>query len=291
MYTLEQVRGFVAVAEEEHFGRAADRLQMTQPPLSRQVQKLEREIGVPLFERTHRGVRLTPGGRVFLDEARRLLGLAEAAPLLARSASTGTAGAVRIGFTAVAALTVLGYWARAAGKHLPDVDLILTEMVTREQVDALLAGDIDVGLGRGIPRVDVLAARRVHAESLILAVPSDHPLTALGRIPLLADIGTHDVVTYAPSEARYLHELVVAAFAGAGITPRYVQHVTQVNSVLSLVDAGVGVALVPASAAALRLPGLTFLPVAGMPPNTVQAHCVWRRDNDNPALASLLQLV
>jgi DNA-binding transcriptional LysR family regulator len=291
VYTLEQLRGFLAVAEERNFGRASERLGMTQPPLSRAVQKLEREVGVQLLDRSARGVEITPAGRVFLEEARRLLAQAEAAPLRARGAARGTVGTVRIGFTAVAALTVLGRWARAAGEHLPGVDLVLTEMVTGEQVDALLAGEIDVGLGRGLPRWELLTGRLVHAEALVLAMPAGHPLEGLTRTPLLADVAEHDIVTYAPVEARYLNETVVAAFRDAGLTPRYVQHVTQVTSVLALVEAGVGVALVPESAAVLRLPNVRFRAVAGVAHNVVQAHCVWRRDNHNPALVSMLSFV
>jgi DNA-binding transcriptional LysR family regulator len=291
MYTLEQLRGFVAVAEEGNFGRAADRLNITQPPLSRQVQKLEREIGVELFERTHRGVRLTTGGQVFLDEARRLLALADAAPLRARSVARGAAGAMRIGFTAVTALTVLGDWLRAAGQHMPGVDLDLREMVSGAQVEALLAGDLDVGIARGVPRSELLDVRLVHAESLLLAAPRDHPLTTLGRPPRVADLAGHDIVTYSPVEARYLHDLVVAVFADDGITPRYVQQVNQVNSVLAIVDAGMGVALVPESAAVFQRPGLVYLPLADITASTVRAHGVWRHDNANPALSALLRLV
>ncbi|GAA2103204.1 LysR family transcriptional regulator [Actinomadura alba] len=290
-YTLDQLRGFVAVAEERHFGRAADRLRMTQPPLSRQVQKLERAVGVTLFERTSHGVTLTPAGRAFLAEARRLLRLAESAPLVARRSAQGTMGSVRIGFTAVSALTVLGQWISAAAEHLPGVDLVLTEMVTREQLDALLAGEIDVGLARGVPRSDVLSARLVHTESLVLAAPRDHPLAGLGRTPRLADIAEHDVVTYSTVEARYFHELVITVFRDAGVVPRYVQQIGQVHSLLALVDAGLGVALVPRSASALRLANLAFLDVTDLPPDIVEAHCVWRTANEDPALHALFRLV
>ncbi|MFB4319555.1 LysR family transcriptional regulator [Actinomadura sp. 21ATH] len=290
-YTLDQLRGFVAVAEEGHFGRAAERLRMTQPPLSRQVQKLERAVGVPLLVRTAHGAAPTPAGRAFLAEARRLLGQADAAVLLARRSAAGTSGTVRIAFTAVSALSVLGRWIAAARERLPDVELVLTEMVTRDQVDALLAGEIDVGLARGVPRSDVLAARRVHAEPLVLAVPRGHPLAGLGRAPGPADIAAHDVVTYAPVEARYLYELVITVFREAGVTPRFVQRMAQVHSLLALVDAGVGVALVPRSAAALRLPHLEFLDVAGLGSGLVETHAVWRAGGDLPALRELLRLL
>jgi DNA-binding transcriptional LysR family regulator len=264
---------------------------MTQPPLSRKIQTLEREIGIRLFVRTSRGVELTTGGRVFLDEARRILGLADAAPLRARSVARGVAGTVRVGFTAMTALTVLGPWIRAAGTHLPDVDLVLSEMVSRDQVEALLAGDIDVAIARGVPRSDVLTARLVHTESLLLAAPHEHPLATLGRPVGVAEIAEHAVVTYSQAEARYLHELVVATFQAAGVAPRYTQQVTQVNSVLALVDAGVGVALVPESAAVFRRPGVVYRAIADGAAGAVRAHAAWRRDNANPAAGALLRAV
>lgn len=290
MYTLDQLRGFVAVAEEESFGRAAERLRMTQPPLSRQIQKLEQYVGTPLIERSARGASLTPAGRTFLLEARRMLGLADSAPLNARRVANGTHGTIRMGFTAVVALNVLGRWVQLAKRRLPHVDLSLTEMVTTKQIEALLAGDLDIGLVRGVPRHHVLSAERLHTESLVLATPRNHILTQLGRTPTLADITHHDIVTYSPVEARYFHELVMATFSNAGTMPHYAQYVGQVNSVLALVDAGVGVALVPESAARIQLPGLQFIPVEGIPPDCVEVHCAWRKSNDSPAVKSLLRL-
>ncbi|WP_020672118.1 LysR family transcriptional regulator [Amycolatopsis nigrescens] len=289
-FTLEQLRGFVAVAEERHFGRAASRLRMTQPPLSRQVQKLERALEVDLLVRTSRAVHLTPAGSAFLTEARRMLSLAETASLSARSAAGGSTGSLWIGFTAVSALTVLGGWIQTVTAKLPGVDLTLREMVSGDQIDALLTGRLHVGLARGIPGSDLLSARRVHVESLVLACPREHPLTHLGRPPELADIGGHDVITYTPVDARYLHELIVSTFHEAGVQPRYVQQVAQVNSLLALVDAGLGVGLVPRSAARLRLPNLAFTEIDGLRPNLVETHCVWRTEHNNPALDALLRL-
>ena len=290
MYTLDQLRGFVAVAEEESFGRAAERLQMTQPPLSRQVQKLEQYVGTALIERSARGAALTPAGRAFLLEARKILSLADSAPLSARRVANGTHGSIRMGFTAISALNVLGRWVQIAKRRMPNVDLWLNEMVTSRQIEALLAGDLDIGLVRGIPRHHVLSAEKLHSETLLLATPRNHILTQLGRTPTLTDITHHDVVAYSPVEARYFHELVTAAFSNAGTMPHFAQYVSQVNSVLALVDAGVGVALVPESAARLQLPGLEFLRVEGIPDHCVEVHCAWRKANDSPAVASLLDL-
>jgi DNA-binding transcriptional LysR family regulator len=287
MFSFDQLRGFVAVAEEGNFGRAAERLRMTQPPLSRQVQKLERAIGVELLRRTSRAVELTPAGRVFLEEARQLLSLSEAAPLLAQRAAHGSQGSLRLGFTAMAAISVLGHWVKYLDDRLPEVSLVFKEMVTGRQVEALLADQIDLGLLRGVPRTGLNAAL-VHTEGLVLAVPRGHPLTRLDRDVRLEDIAESNVVTYSPAEARYFHELVVSTFRAAGVQPRYSQHVTQVNSVLALVDAGLGVALVPASAAVVTLSNLRFLTVPEITPDCVEVYAAWRPRNDNPALAVLL---
>ncbi|PSL00561.1 LysR family transcriptional regulator [Murinocardiopsis flavida] len=287
-FTLDQLRGFVAVAEERHFGRAADRLNMTQPPLSRQIQRLERTLDVELLHRASRTVQLTPAGDAFLADARRMLGLADAAPLTARSAARGTAGALRIGFTAVSALTVLGTWIKAVKLNMPEVELTLTEMVSRDQVEALRTDRLHVGLARGVPASDLISARRVHVESLILACPRHHPLAGLRRPPSLAEIGRHDVVGYAPIAARYLYELVVTCFREAGVEPRYVQHVDQVHSLLALVNAGLGVGIVPRSASRLRLPNLAFTEIDALRPDLVETHCLWRTGHGNPALDALL---
>ena len=176
MFTLDQLRGFVAVAEELHFGRAAERLRMTQPPLSRQIQKLERAVGVQLLERDNRKVELTTAGTVFLDEARRMLGLAEGALDHARRIQAGSAGTVRIGFTATAAYGVLPALLNRVGAGYPDIDLDLYEMVTREQIAGLVTGDLDLGLARPPFDTTTFASRLLHREALLLAVPSEHAL-------------------------------------------------------------------------------------------------------------------
>src|SRR5215210_6098490 len=146
MFTLDQVRAFVVVAEELHFGRAAERLQMTQPPLSRQIQKLERAVGVRLFERDNRKVEMTTAGRAFLTEARRMLALASGALQQAQRIQAGSAGTVRIGFTATSTFSVLTALLDRATQAYPAIHLDLFEMVTREQVTRLIDGELDLGL-------------------------------------------------------------------------------------------------------------------------------------------------
>ncbi|KQS71139.1 LysR substrate-binding domain-containing protein [Modestobacter sp. Leaf380] len=287
MFSLDQLRGFVAVADELHFGRAATRLQMTQPPLSRQIQKLERDIGAQLLDRDNRGVALTPAGRVFLTEARRLLSLADAAPDLARRVAAGSRGTVRIGFTAASAYRVLGRLLGLVAEALPDLDVDLQEGVSREQVAGLLGGELDLGLAR--PPFDraAFASRLLDREALLVAVPADHPLaTAAGPVDpaVLAD---EPMVMHSPSQARYFYDLAVRLVP---IRHENVVHtVSQVLTMLLLVGAGRGVALVPASATALGIDGVVFLPLAPADAEPVELHLLWSRESVNPALPRVLE--
>src|ERR1700756_3433178 len=176
MFDLNQLRCFVTVAEELHFGRAAARLNMTQPPLSRQIQVLEHIIDAPLLERTSRSVRLTPAGRSFLPEARRILKLAESASQVAQRIAKGKTGSLKIGFTAAAAYGYLPELIAACRTKLPEIDFSLKEMVSGDQFEALASGQIDAGLLRPPIARPAFAARRVLAEPLIAAVPEKHPL-------------------------------------------------------------------------------------------------------------------
>jgi DNA-binding transcriptional LysR family regulator len=148
MFDLSQLRCFVAVAEELHFGRAAQRLNMTQPPLSRQVKLLEHIIGATLLERTSRSVRLTPSGRSFLPEAKRILKMAESAAEVARRIAHGKVGSIKIGYTAVTAYSFLPRLVTACRAQFPEIDLSLKEMVSGDQIEALATGQIDIALLR-----------------------------------------------------------------------------------------------------------------------------------------------
>lgn len=144
---------------------------------------------------------------------------------------------------------------------------------------------------RGVPRSNVLTARLIHAEALVAAIPEGHPLTEAKQPPTLTEIANYDVVTYGPALARYFHELVISTFHNAGAVPNYVQYVSQVHSLLVLVDAGIGIALVPRSASRLSPPNVRFLEVAEMPDDHVELHCSWRTSNDNPALPAVLTVL
>ncbi|HEY3556902.1 MAG TPA: LysR family transcriptional regulator [Kribbella sp.] len=288
MFSLDQLSAFVAVAEELHFGRAADRLNMTQPPLSRQVQKLERAVGARLLERDNRKVELTEAGRAFLIEARRLLALVETAGDLARRVDQGAAGTLRLGFTATSAIRTLGPLLRRLSEELPDVDVILHERVTPAQIDGLLRGELDLGLGRPPFDLDVLDTRVVFREPLCAVVPGNHRLGTLGRPLTAADFAGEQVISYSPTQARYFHELTVRFLADSH--PRIEQRVQQILTVILLVAAGRGVALVPASARHLGVEGVRYCDLDG-PGDLVELHAIWRRDTTSPVLRRVLTML
>ncbi|AIQ89929.1 MULTISPECIES: LysR family transcriptional regulator [Methylobacterium] len=290
MFDFSQLRCFAAVAEELHFGRAAARLNMTQPPLSRQIQVLERVLDVQLLERTSRTVRLTAAGRSFLPEAQRILRLAETATHVTRQVAAGRAGVLKFGFTAASAYDFLPRLVTALRRALPDVTLALREMVSKDQIEELLAGRIDAALVRPpVTHPDLIAVRAL-AEPLVVALPAGNPLALRdGLTP--ADLGREPLIGYAPNEARYFHDLVLGLLAEAEIQPPMVQQLTQIHSILALVRAALGIALVPAAAERLRFEGVVFRPLALPAPRPVELLLAWRRDADAPLIARLVSIL
>ena len=289
MFSLARLSCFIAVAEELHFGRAAERLHMTQPPLSRQIQQLEAELGVQLIDRTTRTVTLTPAGIAFLPDARRIVALAESAALTVKRVPAGDLGTVVVGFTAASAHAVLPRLLEQSREKLPDVKLELREMVSSVQLEALASGDIDLGMARPPLKRPGVVSRPLLHEQLVAALPAGHPLAAQTRQLTLNDLDGQDFVMYSPVQARYFNELLISTFTIAGATPRYVQLVTQVHTMLVLVRSGMGIALVPASAATLHPDGVVFRTIGAFRERPVELDACWRQDSTNPALLRLLR--
>ncbi len=290
MFELSQLRCFVAVADELHFGRAAVRLNMTQPPLSRQVQLLERILGVVLLDRTSRSVRLTPAGRTFLIEARRIIRLSESAALTIRKVASGETGRVAVGFTAASGYSFLPKLVQLGQTHFPNVNLTLREMVTGEQTEALLTGRIDLGLIRPPLTRPEFDKVRVMTEPLVAALPAGDPRLVQDRLTL-ADFDALPMVMYAPEGAGYFHAMLTGLFDAAGVSPVYVQHMSQIHSMLALVHARIGAAVVPEAAMRLHFEDVEFRPLDITPARPVELFVAWRRDNDNPSLKPLLALI
>ncbi|MFJ5848142.1 LysR substrate-binding domain-containing protein [Streptomyces sp. NPDC092903] len=284
-FTLQQLRGFVAVAEELHYGRAARRLNLTQPPLTRQIQALERMLGVSLFDRPGRGVRLTAAGGVFLEHARRVLALLEVAPEATRRAAEGTTGTLRLAFTAIGAYAVLADFLALVGRRTPGVTAELTELVSPAQFEALANLDIDLGLVRP-PIPEGFESMLVHSEDLVLAVPVSHPLASGDGPVSLADV-TADYIGYSPEGSRYLHDICAAMI---GVNRYAVSRLaSQVPTMLALVRAGLGCALIPRSITAMRVEGVRYRELDAADAHSVTLHACWSPDNPNPALRRLAE--
>ncbi|MGX5715541.1 LysR substrate-binding domain-containing protein [Arthrobacter sp. MAHUQ-56] len=287
MFTFDQLAGFIAVAEELHFGRAADRLNMTQPPLSRQIQKLEKIVGAELLERDNRKVELTSAGHAFLDEARRLMALAERAPVAARRIASGRSGMLRIGFTAASGFSILGPLLEELSSIIPEVDIELEELVTGDQLAGLLTGELDLGLARPPFDRETFDSHLLYRESMVLAVPEGHPLSLLGRDITAEDFQDAPLIMHSPTQARYFYDLVVRTLP---IRHANVVHtVSQILTMVSLVAAKRGLAFVPHSATLLGIRGVEFLPLEGGRDEQVELHALWNRRVTNPALARLLR--
>jgi DNA-binding transcriptional LysR family regulator len=289
MFDLKQLRCFVAVAEELHFGRAAKRIHMTQPPLSRQIRLLEHELKVELFHRTSRSVTLTPAGTVFLPEARRMLSLAENSAYLAQRVARGESGLLRLGFTAGSSYSFLPKLLAQLRVSLADVDVELHEMVTKQQLDGLRDLVVDIGLLRTFGQRENIQGVCVAREQMMLAVPAGHRL-ARGRAPALVDLRDEPFITFDPIDGTYFYELIDRQFKDAGIQTHYVHKVSQIHSILALVAAGQGISLVPESAKALHFSG-TVMRKVRMRSISAELFLAWRTNNANPVLPQFLQMV
>lgn len=280
MFELSQIRCFVAVAEELHFSRAAERLNMTQPPLSRQIRLLEHQVGVQLLERSSRTVRLTAAGKAFFPEASRILRIAEEAVFAARRVARGEQGNLAIGFTSASGYSLLPEVVRRLRARLPGVTLALKELVSTAQVERLNAGELDLGLMRPHPMNGELDSVLIATESLMLAIPQGEaelwPLE-----PTLQSLHGKPFVMYSPYEARPFYLMLTERFARAGVVPDVIEHIGQVHTMLALVRAGMGAALIAEGASRLQFDGIVMRKVATDP---VEMICAFRRDNDNPVL-------
>lgn len=283
------MRCFVAVAEELHFGRAANRMHMTQPPLSRQVQLLERGLGIQLLERSNRSVKLTAAGQGFLRDARHILAFSDQAADGARRLARGEAGNLTLGFTAVSAYQMIPRLLAKAAEELPGLQFTLKEMVSSAQLEALASHRVDVGFVRQVSDGDALDAQLISREPLIVALPESHPLAQQPAIAV-HDLDQQPFVMYAADEGRYFYDCIAGLFAMTGVTPRYVYHLGQTHSVVSMVKAGLGVAIVPASAMQLHSENLAFRPLRDAELHA-ELYMVSRMDNDNPALPAFRRLV
>ena len=292
---VRQLRHFAAVAETLHFGRAAERLRMTQPPLSQSILTLERELGAPLFVRTKRSVRLTALGEQWLPHVEAALSALDDLPGLARSLRDGESGHLALSFVSTADYSVLPSLVRRYAETFPNVEIRLFEATSDVQIPALINGERHVGII--IPPADQplppsLAYRQLLREPLVAAVPTAwieqgriRSRTALSSAEVLAS----PLILFPKHVAPAFHDLVTGYYAALGGLARIEQEAIQMQTIISLVSAGLGIALVPASLRNLARAGVNYLDLKNPP--VLETGLAWRKDDERPTLRGLLGVV
>jgi DNA-binding transcriptional LysR family regulator len=284
---LRHLRSFVVVAEELNVGRAAARLHLTQPSLSRQIAALERDLEVPLFARVRRRFVLTPAGETFLVDALDILRRADEATRDAQRAHRGELGTLRLRFVQSATFEALPRLLSAFRSEYPDVVLDLEAMTTLRQGAALRAGMIDVGLLRPPISEPGLSTRVVSRDPLVAALPAGHRLTRRRRL-MLTDLADEPFVLYTRSSGPSVQDAIVGYCLAAGFAPHVVQEAADVQTIVSLVAAGLGVTLLIAPAPPIDAEAVVYRPLADdLPP--WELALAWSPDNQSPALAGFLR--
>lgn len=286
---LRHLRYFVAVAEELHFGRAAEKLHISQPPLSMQIRALEDELGVTLLNRTQRHVSLTQAGNALLQEARQILSRIDQAVLATRRAGRGEIGQLIVAFVSIADYNVLPIVLREFRHAYPLVNLTLKEATTDAQIDDLINGRIDVGLILPPVNEPMLESTPVLREPLIAALPEHHALASTPGAISLAALANEHFILFPRQRAPGLYDDVVSFCRFAGFSPRIGQEAVQMQTIVSLVSADIGVALIPESLRNLRRTGVVYKSLKEKSPMT-EIQITWRRDDPLPVLRSFIEL-
>jgi len=285
---LRDFEAFVAVAEELHFGRAAARLHMSQPPLSSRIRQLERDLRLRLFERNTRSVSLTDAGQRLLAPARRVLNEVESARGVAASIASGDQGRVRIGFAGASSQRSLPLLTRAVRTQHPGIELVLqSQTYVFTALERLLARSLDLAFARlPIPHPD-LAWRVVEVEELLCALPEGHRLAAHPSIHL-PDLYDEDFVSLPDNQGSILQSTMYSLCVTAGFRPRVAQVAPDSSTVLALVAAGAGLTITLSSVRPVQTVGIAYRPLVNIQPSHMFAALVWRRDDPSPALQHVL---
>ncbi|MHB1810059.1 MAG: LysR substrate-binding domain-containing protein, partial [Solirubrobacteraceae bacterium] len=278
MTELSLLKSFVAVAEELHFARAADRLHMAQSPLSQQIKRVEAQLEVRLFERTTRHVALTPAGELLLERAREILAAVEDVRREVLEAAAGELGALAIGFTGSATYSLMPAIATSLRRELPGAQLSLHgDLLTSMQVERLLAGELNLGVLRPPLHDDELVAEVIRREPLIAALPEGHALARLQAISVTA-LESEPFVCFPRLSAMW--SAVQGLCAAHGFIPAEAHVAAETSTLIAFVAAGMGVSLVPASATQMRVIGAIYRPLVEVA--TVELALAWRRTVELP---------
>jgi DNA-binding transcriptional LysR family regulator len=289
---LRAWRQFSVLAETLHFGRAAERLHMTQPPLTQAIQQLERRLGAALFDRTRRSVALAPAGAALVEPVRQLLAQAALLHGRAREAAAGELGRVRLGFVSTVGFGPLPGWLRAFREHAPGISIELIEATSEVQLKALARGEIDAGFMLHAPGIEpalglrggvvgpVLQSLSLGVEPLVLALPDGPPWVEARRLRP-RDVLAQPLVIFPRAATPSLYDAVLAFYHRHGVTPRIAQEATQMQTIVNLVSAGLGIALVPRAVTQLQRPGISYRPLpAGLAEAAprCETSLLWPRD-------------
>jgi DNA-binding transcriptional LysR family regulator len=284
---MRHLRCFVAVAEELHFGRAAERLHLTQPPVSLAIKELEDELGVKLLERTSRRIALTRAGEDALRDARGVLASADTMRRRAREAAQELMGTLSIGFISLPAFSFLPQTLRRFTEDYQRVQVALREGTTDQIIHDVESGSLDLGLVFRTPDLPAaLMSGLVHTEALVVALPENHPLAKGNRIAV-EKLATETFLGFERHQGPLMFDAIVATCMRHGFSPRLFP-ARQMHTIVSLVSGGIGVALVPESVKALHREGVVYRPMKGET-SCVETVAIWRRMDDSPLLKAFLE--
>jgi DNA-binding transcriptional LysR family regulator len=287
---LRQIKYFVALAEELNFGRAAEKLHISQPPLTRQIQQLESDVGARLFTRSSRGVELTQAGIALLDDARRILDLIGVAKERAGKFGHGRIGRLDVGIFGSAILNHIPRLLLQFRQRYPEVQIALHEFTKAEQIAALREKRLTIGFNRHVTVEPDIMVETVFLEPLLVALHSKHPL-ARHKAIRISEVVDEPLILYPSNTRPGFADDVMALFRTEGVKPRVAQEVTDVVTAVALVASGFGICITPEAASTLRLPGVVYRPVKATPPPTIDLACLYRRDDDSPILEAFLEIV
>lgn len=284
---LRHLRYFVAVAEELHFTKAAERLHIAQPPLSKQIRQLEAEMGVTLLQRTNRHIELTDAGRVFLDKARQILQATSSAITETQRTQRGEIGKLAVGFFEHTSYTFLPPILRAYRQRYPTVEVLLRWFPVVEQVHALERGDVDISFVRPVAAFDDIASETLLKERFVLALPSDHHLAHADAVEL-SECAEERFIIYGQRMAPDFHAMIYRLCGLAGFVPQIALEVGQVYTTLGLVSSGAGIAFVPESVQRVRFENVIYRPLKDKQ-SDIEVLLAWKQSNRSPLLAAFVE--
>ncbi len=290
MVDLKDMRYFLALAEEGNFGRAAQRLHMTQPPLTRHIHGLEERLGTVLFVRTPKGVTLTEAGQTLLEEAPNVLVLAKRATERTQLAGQGLIGQLDVGLFGSGVLDVIPRMLARFHKARPKVKIVLHNLTKDAQLHALRDRRISIGFNRLVPEEEGITVEQVIRERPMVAIPATNPLSVRPSISL-RELDNVPLITYPNVPMRGLAQAVAEAFAAENVRLKVEQEVEDVVTAVALVATGFGVAITTQSAANLRLPGVVFRPLTSRTLRELELSCLYRTGDPSPVLQTFLEVV